>query len=165
MKHFLSALTIYVLLSFGINAFGQTRAVSFAIQPPLENADYYQSVLEKASLESFRLRDADRALNFDNGFTVKLFSASKIVDLGIDVEIDSYPEKSTLKNSVAHIFSITDDGFITVRSQIDSGSKLAKIGVGFPSKNRIVITRADFDSMPKSKQDIILSRPHQYKVE
>ena len=121
--------------------------------------------LKKANLETYRLRDSNRVISFDDGSMFTLTSAREMANEGCNISIETYPTKNQIDPAVSLIFQLLPDGFLTVRSEISPNSKIAKIGKGFPSKERIVVRKADFDQLPESKQQIILGRPHQYKIE
>ena len=150
MKNFSPALTFYVLLFVGINAFGQTRVVSFEIEQETGKFSQYQSALEKANLETYRLRDAERSLRFEDGTLFTLISAEKLVFLGCELSLDDYPVSKNINSAVSLIFAMSSDGRLSVRSEIDPKSKLAQIGKGFSAHPRQIISKSDFGNMSNS---------------
>ena len=138
---------------------------SFEILGELSESDAHHQALLLASLESYRYRLTDRILTFEDGTRFKLFSAKSMADCQCDLDMRSYPVQSDVDQAVTLIFKLFPNGKIGVSSTIDTNSKQARIGAGFPSNPIQVVPKSDFDRMPKSKQDIILSRPHQYKIE
>jgi hypothetical protein len=128
-------------------------------------SNMHSAALSKANLETYRLRDSRRVLSFEDGSSFTLLSAQEMADAGCDLQIENYVLKERVNWAVTLVFQLLPNEMIAVRSEINSNSKVAKIGKGFPSKNRTVVSKADFDNMIKSKQDVILSHPHQYKIE
>ena len=125
----------------------------------------YHLALSQANLESYRLRKNDRVLAFEDGTEFKLFSAEQLVALGTSIELENYPTISSLNPAVSLVFKASPEGQLAVRSEIKQNSKLARIGKGFPAHEIEIISKTDYDQMSEGKQEIIRSRPHQYRIE
>ena len=161
---------VILMVGVGLRIFAQTgidqcECSSFEVIGDHQGTSTYHQALKLASLESYRLQFTDRILTFEDGTQFKLFSAKSLADCLCNVDLQSYPLESDVSTSVTLNFKLFPNGKIGVTSSVDPNSKQARIGAGFPSTPRQVISKAEFDTLPKSKQDIILSRPHQYKIE
>ena len=150
-------------LGFCSAAFGQSQG--FVLVTEGADLQPYSSALSEANLEPYRLQKTDRTLTFDDGVEFKLLSAERLISSGLNLSLANYPTKQDLKQEVSLIFKLGPQGQIAVRSVVDASSKQAKIGAGFPSKTRTVISKPDFEKLPEAKQNVILSRPHQFKIE
>ena len=165
MKHhpasFLSVLFAIALTLVNTDLQAQSSAVEgLSIQSPI-----HEKALSEISLEGFRLQDAERELAFDDGTTFTLVSASSLVATGAKLELESYAKKTDINAAVTLVFKLFPNGKIGITSKIDPDSKQARIGAGFPNQVRQIIQQVDFDKMSESKQAIIRSRPHQYRIE
>lgn len=76
-----------------------------------EKADFYKSVILKSNFEEYRLRNTPVTLNFNNGFTLELFSAKELENKGNSVEASRYKE-SVPENYQYPLFKISDDGIL-----------------------------------------------------
>ncbi len=126
--------------------------------------EHHQS-LTLANLEPYRLQKTERTLAFDDGVSFKLLSAAQLIEKGAELNLDGYPTVTSIDPRITLIFVLSEDGRLAIRSEIDSKSKLYRIGKGFPSQTPQIITKSEFEQMEESKRQIILDRPHQYKIE
>jgi len=89
----------------------QTVKNSFVIQnnQHQEKTEFYRSVIQKANLEGFRLKNQDIILKFDEGFDVVLPSAQSLYNKGVKIVVNSY-EKEFGSGFRIPKFSILEDG-------------------------------------------------------
>jgi hypothetical protein len=174
MKNALKVTGIFLFLALSLGSFGTLHAqpgsnedicLKFELLKGSRGSESHFQALSKTSLESYRFRSSDRVLEFEDGTRFKLFSATQLQKCNADLNLLPYAQKRGVDKSVTLIFKLLPNESILVRSVINPISKLARIGKGFPKENLVVIRQAEFNMMPESKQEIILSRPHQYLVE
>ena len=125
----------------------------------------HQKALDNANLEPYRLQKSERFLKFEDGVEFTLTSAEQLAASRIEINPANYPTEESLNKGVSLIFKLGPSSQLAVRSEVKSDSKLAKIGKGFPAHKIQIISQEDFDKMGDRKQEIIRSRPHQYRVE
>ena len=125
----------------------------------------HQKALDNANLEPYRLQKSERFLKFEDGVGFTLVSAEELAANGIEISPEFYALEESLNKEVSLIFKLGPNSQLAVRSEVNSDSKLAEIGKGFPAHEIQVIAQEDFDKMSETKQEIIRSRPHQYRVE
>ena len=141
----------------------QTNGYEFANNS--SQTDAHQKALDNANLEPYRLQKSERVLKFEDGVEFTLTSAEQLVASSIEINPENYPTEESLNKGVSLIFKLGPNSQVAVRSEVNSDSKLAKIGKGFPAHKIQIISQEDFDKMGDRKQEIIRSRPHQYRVE
>ena len=163
---------LFLTLYLGICSELHAQFVAFGNECPTyellggtERPELYDEALSSASFEIYRFRHNHRIIEFEDGTQVKLLSAAEIQKCNPNIKLEPYTTEQSVNNSRTLIFKLFPNGNIGVRSIVNPASKLAKIGNGFPRKDLIIISKADFDRLPESKQEVIMSRPHQYVVE
>jgi hypothetical protein len=82
---------LILIFTFLINIC-QSQTYKVINNPGLDSKELkrYQSAIDEADLSSFRLRNARQVIDFDNGLKVELFSATELIDLGKQINIEEY---------------------------------------------------------------------------
>ena len=117
MQKLVLVLGLIVLSVVGFSQ-GKTHPNSFKIEKmnSSKKVQKYTSALLKANMESFRLRDEDVILEFEEGFTCLLYSASSLSRNQIQADVNSYKVNFT-KEYELPIFSISEEGIIVATYQ------------------------------------------------
>lgn len=108
MKKLLPGTSISIvlfLLSF-VHLSAQTPSGSFQIthNGTATNIQEYQSAIQNANFEIYRLRNERVSLSFDNGLTFELLSAYEMQQAGYQVEIGSYRESNATDYEAPTLF-------------------------------------------------------------
>jgi hypothetical protein len=110
-----------------VNLIGQTKTIpnSFVIKNNSGKVKdgLITSAITNANMESYRLKDKDVTLHFEEGFDCMLYSAKSLFVKGISIDANSYKSDFTERYKLP-IFSISASGILIAKHEtFDSNSK------------------------------------------
>lgn len=154
---------VTILMVSSLDSFSQSVS-QFQLDSSGQDLEYHASALEQANLEPYRLQDEDRILRFDDGVEFSLRSAQGLIANGAALDIEGYAKASDVDKAITLIFNIAPNGQLGYYTEIDTQSKLARIGQGYPSGLKRTITQSEFDQLSEGKQAYILANPDKYVI-
>lgn len=114
MNSYKLLLVLSLITAFSINyTFGQESLQKFKIvnNNSGHNNQYYIDALEKANMESYRLKNKDVELTFKEGVSCILISAVKLSEHDKNIDLNLYKEDFPT-GYILPTFSINPDGYL-----------------------------------------------------
>jgi hypothetical protein len=116
MKKLLLVSFLASFLSVGyLQAQSKSTIETFTIQNNSDKSksSFYKTSIEKADLETYRLRDKNVILKFSEGFECVLLSAFTLKNMGASIDVDTYKTDFSEEFKMPQ-FSIHESGIVKV---------------------------------------------------
>ena len=111
MKKHITLLVLFIALisslSYGQEKNGKTY--KFINPEVVENINNYDLAFSTADMTKFRYTNKSNIIEFSRGFHVKLFSANRLINEGVDVNVSKVLTSDPV-NKGHYIFDLSSDG-------------------------------------------------------
>ena len=121
MKSLLQFFTLVLCFVAFTNAQAQSQVPTFRIISTLPSANLtkYETAIQNADMEAYRLKTTSNILSFDDGVQVEFFAADVLAERGVSINANNYTDDKGV-NYVNPILHIAEGGSIVAMYPVAS---------------------------------------------